>query len=62
MKNLFREFVIDELGQDMVEYTLLLAFVCLMSGALFLDTHTSMGTIWRVTEDNLSEARIRASS
>jgi len=29
MKNLFVRFVREEEGQDLIEYTLLLAFVCL---------------------------------
>ena len=31
-----RQFVRQEEGQDLVEYTLLLAFVCLASAALFI--------------------------
>ena len=34
MKQLFLRFVREEEGQDLVEYTLLLAFVCLASAAL----------------------------
>ncbi len=35
MKNFFATFVNDEQGQDLIEYTLLLAFVALASAALF---------------------------
>jgi Flp pilus assembly pilin Flp len=36
MVNLFINFLRDESGQDLVEYTLLLAFVALASAALFI--------------------------
>ncbi len=31
------EFLKDEQGQDLIEYTLLLAFVCLASAGLFVN-------------------------
>ena len=46
MKHFILQFVRDEEGQDLVEYTLLLAFVCLASAALFINAGTSLGTIW----------------
>ena len=39
-------FVREEQGQDLVEYTLLLAFVCLASAALFIGAGKSMANIW----------------
>ena len=36
MKNALKQFVREESGQDLVEYTLLLAFVALASAALFI--------------------------
>jgi Flp pilus assembly pilin Flp len=47
----------DEGGQDLLEYTLLLAMVCLMSAAMMVDTGTSIRTIWHTTGNNLSSAR-----
>jgi Flp pilus assembly pilin Flp len=41
-----RQFVREEQGQDLVEYTLLLAFVCLASAALFIGAGKSMANIW----------------
>ena len=35
MKKLTINFIQDEQGQDLIEYTLLMAFVCLTSAALF---------------------------
>jgi len=46
MKQLIRQFVREEEGQDLVEYTLLLAFVCLASAALFIGAGKSMSSIW----------------
>jgi Flp pilus assembly pilin Flp len=51
MKQLIRQFVREEEGQDLVEYTLLLAFVCLASAALFIGAGKSMAHIW--TDTNL---------
>ncbi len=36
----------DELGQDLIEYTLLMAFVALASAALFLGAGGSIKGIW----------------
>ena len=43
---MIRVFVREEQGQDLVEYTLLLAFVCVASAALFLNMNNSFLTIW----------------
>ncbi len=46
MKQLISQFVRQEEGQDLVEYTLLLAFVCLASAALFIGAGKSMANVW----------------
>ena len=46
MKQIILQFVREEEGQDLVEYTLLLAFVCLASAALFIGAGKSMANIW----------------
>jgi Flp pilus assembly pilin Flp len=46
MKQLMSRFVREEEGQDLVEYTLLLAFVCLASAALFIGAGKSMANVW----------------
>ena len=46
MKQFILRFVREEKGQDLVEYTLLLAFVCLASAALFIGAGKSMANIW----------------
>ncbi len=43
----------DENGQDVVEYSLLLAFVALVSAALFLYNATSMSQVWTSTTSYL---------
>jgi len=56
MKQFILQFVREEEGQDLVEYTLLLAFVCLASAALFINAGTSLATIWTDTNVIASQA------
>ncbi len=56
MKQLIYRFVREEEGQDLVEYTLLLAFVCLASAALFIGAGKSMANIWVDTNLTLTNA------
>lgn len=56
MKHLIINFLREENGQDLVEYTLLLAFVCLASAALFIGAGGSIGGIWNVANSRLSVA------
>jgi Flp pilus assembly pilin Flp len=46
----------DESGQDLVEYTLILGFVCLASAALFLTTGTSVADVWTAAKSRLDVA------
>jgi Flp pilus assembly pilin Flp len=57
MRNLWNE----EQGQDLIEYTLLLAFVALASAALFLGAGGSIKGIWTVTNSQLTSANTNAS-
>ncbi len=61
MKEFLRRFVQDEQGQDLVEYTLLLAFVCLAAAALFINAGQSISGIWNVANTKLSQAQSAAS-
>ena len=61
MKTLIYNFVNDEQGQDLIEYTLLLAFVCLASAALFISAGSSVSGIWTATNSRLSAANTSAS-
>jgi Flp pilus assembly pilin Flp len=61
MKTLMINLLRDEQGQDLIEYTLLLAFVALASAALFISSGQSVSTIWSVSSSNLSNAAAGAS-
>lgn len=56
MKNLMTNFLREENGQDLVEYTLLLAFVAIASAALFIGAGQSVYGIWTQVNTRLSEA------
>ena len=51
----------DESGQDLIEYTLLLAFVALASAALFIGAGNSVKGIWSVSNSQLAAANTSAS-
>jgi Flp pilus assembly pilin Flp len=55
-----RNFLIDDSGQDLIEYTLLMAFVALASAALFLGAGNSIMGIWTSTNTQLSAANAAA--
>jgi len=61
MNSFFRRFIKDEQGQDLIEYTLLLAFVCLASAALFISAGGSVSGIWTATNSQLTVANTSAS-
>jgi len=61
MRKLFTTFLKDESGQDLIEYTLLMAFVALASAALFLGAGGSIKGIWSVTNSQLTAANSSAS-
>jgi Flp pilus assembly pilin Flp len=51
-----RRFWGDEQGQDLIEYTLLLAFVALASAALFLGAGGTIKNIWTKSNTQLTNA------
>ncbi len=53
---ILRNFINDEQGQDLIEYTLLMAFVALASAALFIGAGTSIKGIWSQTNTQLVAA------
>jgi len=61
MKKLLLDFLADESGQDLIEYTLLMAFVALASAALFLGAGGSISGIWTVSNSQLTAANAQAS-
>jgi Flp pilus assembly pilin Flp len=58
---LLKNFLREESGQDLIEYTLLLAFVALASAALFLGAGGSVAGIWSVANSRLADANLSAS-
>jgi Flp pilus assembly pilin Flp len=46
----------DERGQDLVEYSLLLAFVCLAGAAMFISMGRNVNGIWTVVNTRLASA------
>ena len=61
MTTFMRNFWNDEQGQDLIEYTLLMAFVALASAALFLGAGNSIKGIWSTTNSQLVSANSQAS-
>jgi Flp pilus assembly pilin Flp len=61
MMSFMQKFWQDESGQDLIEYTLLLAFVALASASLFLSAGSSVSSIWGSASTQLSNASISAS-
>ena len=62
MREFVKQFMREENGQDLVEYSLLLAFVCLASAALFINAGTAIGGIWSQANTKLSQANSAALS
>jgi len=52
----------DENGQDLIEYTLLMAFVALASAALFSSSASSISKVWSSSSSTLSKAAVTAAS
>jgi Flp pilus assembly pilin Flp len=56
MKKMFMNFVKDEQGQDLIEYTLLMAFIALASAAIFVNAGNSIKGIWSGASSQLVAA------
>ena len=61
MKMSINSFIANEQGQDLIEYTLLMAFVALASAALFIGAGSSIKGIWGATNTQLTTANTSAS-
>lgn len=61
MKNMMIRFMKDEQGQDLIEYTLLMAFIALASAAVFVNAGSSVNSIWSSASTQLSNAATAAS-
>lgn len=58
---MLRRFIDDDQGQDLIEYTLLVAFVCLATAALFVSSGGSLSGIWISANSDLASANTSAS-
>jgi Flp pilus assembly pilin Flp len=56
-----RRFLKDEQGQDLIEYTLLMAFIALASASIFVSAGSSISGIWGAASNQLSTANANAS-
>lgn len=56
MKRFLRIFLSEEAGQDLVEYTLLVAFVALTTAGLFLGTGSTVNQVWSSANSVLTTA------
>ncbi len=56
------EFLTGEQGQDLIEYTLLLAFVMMTSVALYVNAGGSVSGIWTTTNTQLNAGVVAAGS
>ncbi len=56
-----KKFTSDEQGQDLIEYTLLIAFVALASAAIFVGAGSSISGIWGNSNTQLTSANNSAS-
>ena len=59
---LMKRFLRDDEGQDLIEYTLLLAFVALASAALFIGSGAAVSGIWNIANSQLNSAASAAGS
>jgi Flp pilus assembly pilin Flp len=62
MVQLWKDFLRDETGQDLVEHCLLLGFVALGSTALMINAGTSVKGVWSVSNTTLTTANLSAAS
>jgi Flp pilus assembly pilin Flp len=61
LKPFFTQLLNDDAGQDLIEYTLLMAFVALASAALFIGAGGSISGIWTSSNSQLVAANTSAS-
>jgi Flp pilus assembly pilin Flp len=62
MKAFLHKCLCREDGQDLVEYSLLLAFIAVLTAALFLYNSGAVAGIWTATTNNLGAASSAAGS
>ena len=60
MREIIQRFRIDQQGQDLTEYALILAFVVLAAAGLFMVSSQSVVTIWSVSNNIVTAAAQQA--
>ena len=60
MKNFLYQLWTEEQGQDLIEYTLLLAFITLSVAGLMSKAGASANTVWTAASTTLSNAVVKA--
>ena len=61
MKHLLKELWRHDQGQDLIEYTLVLAAIGLSSAVLFIGTGNDVKGIWSISNSELSAANVSGS-
>ena len=61
MKSMLRQLWKQESGQDLIEYTLLLAFLALVAAGVFITSGASVSSIWGSSSTMLTSASTSAS-
>jgi Flp pilus assembly pilin Flp len=61
MKTLLTELILDQCGQDLVEYSLLLAAIIAISAGLLMCLNGSIAAIWTGIDSELADAKAAAS-
>ena len=61
MIQLLEDFLVEDDGQDLIEYSLLMAFVALASATLFLRAGKSVSGIWSTANSQLVQANTQGS-
>jgi Flp pilus assembly pilin Flp len=61
MIRMLKQIWTNEEGQDLIEYTLLLAFVALVAAGLFIQAGTVTAGIWGTAKQVLTNASTNAS-
>jgi Flp pilus assembly pilin Flp len=62
MKSLIFNLIHDEEGQDLIEYSLLIAFVALGTSAVFAGAGKSVSGVWKTANSTLASAQTIAAS
>ena len=62
MKSFLKRFWQEESGQDLIEYTLLMAFIALASASIFVSAGGSISGIWSTGSSQLANAAVTAGS